>query len=224
MTEHPFALLRQFQDRLGVALFTKSDDIPSDAASARAIGAVHAAGLNQVHGKRSIVVRAASARTEEADGMLTDVYDLALCIRVADCQSFVIFAPEKNVLGILHAGWRGLIAGAISEFFRVMKEEWKITPSETYIGAGPSLCSHCAEFTDPSNELPSFSKELIHGKHADLQGAATAELLKLGVQEKNFERHSDCTKCHPDLYWTYRGGDREAVKQGRTNMLACAMR
>jgi copper oxidase (laccase) domain-containing protein len=67
-----------------------------------------------------IAADAPSNRTEEADGMITDVPGLALNLRVADCQSFVIFSPKKNVLGLLHVGWRGLISGAIPEFFAVL--------------------------------------------------------------------------------------------------------
>ncbi len=219
----PFQLLKPFEEQLSVAFFTKSDDIPDDQTAARAINASKAAGLWQKHGNHTVIVREPSNRTEQADGMITDAPDLALCLRVADCQSFVIFEPQKNIVGLLHAGWRGLIAGAIPEFFTVLKKEFGIDPSETFIGAGPSLCQKCADFTDPARELPSISKEFIHGKTVDLQGAATAQMIELGVQPDHLERHPDCTRCHPELYWTYRGGDREKVMEGHTNMLGVSL-
>ncbi len=223
MITSPFSLFRPFEDRLTTAFFTKTDDIRSDETAAKSLHVPNAAGLNQMHGNRTVIIRSASGRTEEADGMITDVPDLALCLRWADCQNFVIFAPERNVIGVLHVGWKGLIAGAIPEFFRVMKEEWNIDPPETFVGAGPSLCTQCAEFSDPMRELPSVPTGFIHSKTVDLQGAATDQFVRLGVRPDQFERHPDCTRCHPEMYWTYRGGDREKVKAGHTNLTAYSL-
>lgn len=220
----PFSLFRQFDDHLHVALFTKEDDIMNDETAMKALGADRAAGLWQIHGNRTVVIREHGNRTEHADGMITDVSGLALCLRVADCQGFLIYAPARSVAGVLHVGWRGLIAGAIPEFFRVLNAEWGIQPGEVYAAGGPSLCLACADFSDPTLELPPLPKEFIHGKTADLQGAATKQLLDLGVRPDRIERHADCTRCRPDLYWTYRGGDREAVKNGHANMLVCVIR
>ena len=224
MIVSPFPLLRQFSDQLTVALFTKSDDVGNDNEAANAIGASSAVGLWQMHGKKTVIVRAPSARSEQADGMLTDVSDLALCLRWADCQNFVVYAPDHHVTGMLHAGWRGLIAGAIPEFFASLKREWGIDASATFVGAGPSLCQRCAEFSDPHRELPSLDKKFIDGKQVNLQAAATAQMLECGVHPDRIERHSDCTRCEPGKYWTYRGGDREAVIAGHTNMLVCCMK
>lgn len=232
MIQSPFLFLRPFADRIAVSIFIKEDDIRSDAAAAKTLGMKDAAGLNQAHGKRTVVVRGPSFdglrmtarsqdlnRSQEADGMLTDAPDLLLCTRWADCQNFVMFAPTQNVCGVLHVGWRGLIAGAIPEFFTVLKGEWGIAPGETLVAAGPSICKQCAEFSDPARELPNISTEFINGKFADLQGAATAQFLELGVSPEHFERHPDCTRCNPQTYWTYRGGDRDMVKTGHSNML-----
>lgn len=225
MIEFPFELFRQFHHRLRISFFTKADDIRDDQSAATIIGAPEAAGLRQMHGNRTVVIRRpTSGRTEEADGMITDVPDLALCLCAADCQNFIVFEPQRNIAGVLHVGWRGLITNAIPEFFRILNKEFGISPEATFVGAGPSLCTQCADFTDPMRELAGVSREFIHGKHVDLQGDATAQMLKLGVSSDRIDRHPDCTRCHPELYWTYRGGDREAVKQGHSNMLVVALR
>lgn len=223
MISQPFALLRPYADRLRVALFQKEDDIRGDAPAAAALGAAGGAGLHQVHGRRVIVVREPTDRTEKADGMLTDVRGLALCIRWADCQNFVVYAPEHGVAGVLHAGWRGVEANAIASLYETLRAEWRIEPVETLVCAGPSLCQRCAEFSSPATELPSIHPDFFDGKHADLQGAATHQLLRLGVKEASIERSSDCTCCQPNRYWTYRGGHREEVRTGHTNMLACVL-
>ena len=134
----PFSIFEPFSNRLTIALFTKEDDAPGEDAISAILGCEGCAGLEQVHSNKTIVVREPIHRTVQADGMITDVKGLALTVRTADCQPFVIVAPEKNVLGMLHVGWKGLIAGAIPEFYKVLKAEWGIKPSETMVGAGPS--------------------------------------------------------------------------------------
>ncbi|MBI3816026.1 laccase domain-containing protein [Candidatus Peregrinibacteria bacterium] len=109
--------------------------------------------------------------------------------------------------------------GTIPSLYALLKTEWNIRPEETFVGAGPSLGFECAEFSNPKNELPSVPSSLVRGKLVDLQGAADRELDRLGVPREQRERLPDCTKCHPETYWTYRGGDREAVKEGWTNVL-----
>jgi hypothetical protein len=224
MIRDPFTILHPFADQLGVGLWDKVDDVRGDQAAADTLDSTKAAGLHQVHGNRVIIVREPILRTQKADGMITDVPDLTLCIRWADCQNFVVFCPEKRVAGVLHAGWRGIEAGAIGAFFRILYEEWGIRGEDVYVGAGPSLCKRCADFTDPVRELPHTDPAFKDGKHVDLQEAATHAFFQNGVVPEHFERSPDCTRCHPELYWTYRGGHREEVKTGHTNMLACVLR
>jgi copper oxidase (laccase) domain-containing protein len=221
MIREPFALLRPFSNRLAVALWTKADPRPHDVCGV--LQAQEEASAEQVHGNVTTVVREAVEYIEGADGLATDRIGLALSVRTADCQSFVVYAPDRNVAGVLHVGWRGLIAGAIPRFFQTLKEEWDIDPKETFVAAGPSLCEHCADFTDPTRTLPTLDAKFMNGKYVDLRGAAEEQLFTLGVRRDRFERHPDCTRCRPELYWTYRGGDREAVKSGETNLLGCVL-
>lgn len=223
MIQDPFPILRPFDDLLQVGMFTKEDDVRSDEEAAQLLGGKEVAALHQVHGNRVIVVTAPSARVEKADGMITQRKNLTLCIRWADCQNFVIFCPKPLTVGLLHVGWRGIEAKAITEFFRVLRNECGVDAQHVYVGAGPSLCQRCADFSDPAKELPSVPPKLINGNHVDLRDAATREFIACGVPSDRIDRHPDCTRCSPELYWTYRGGHREEVKAGHTNMLACRL-
>lgn len=219
MITHPFSLMHAFDDALTVALFTKQDDIRSDAGAASAVGATQSAGLHQVHGNRVIVVRDQLSRTEQADGMITDVPGLALCIRWADCQNFVVYEPKKKILGAMHVGWKCLRAGTIPELFRVLKQDCGVTGTDVYVAAGPSLCLTCSDFSDPLTEMPNAPSAFVHGKNVDLRGWADHQLMEAGVRPDRIERHPACTRCMPDTYWTYRGGHREEVRAGHTNIL-----
>jgi YfiH family protein len=202
----------------------KSDDIQSDAEAGKMVEIDRVAGLWQVHGNTSVVVHDATNRTIKADGMATDTSDLLLTIRAADCQNFVLFDPVKNIVSVLHAGWRGMVTRAITKHIELLQREWKTNPVDLLVGAGPSLCTACAEFTDPLKELPGINPMFFRGRCVDLRSAADAELLACGVLPSSINRSPDCTKCLAENYWSYRGGDRQAVMDGHTNVLGIVIK
>ena len=218
MISSPFALFRQFED-VEVFLFQKEDVLTTDQALLRAIQDSPLITLDQVHGNETVIVDAPSLSIFKADGALSKAQNLTLAIRVADCQCFVAYAPKQKVIGVLHAGWKGLLNGMIPEFFKTLERVFYARPDEVFVGLGPSLCLHCSEFTDPVQELPGIDPKFFDGRLVDLQGIADAQLDAAGVPVSQRERMSDCTRCRNDLYWSYRGGDREAVKQGARNVL-----
>jgi polyphenol oxidase len=215
MTEHPFSIFEPYHDDLEVCLYTKGD-LP--------MKNKHIVSLNQVHGNKTVIVRSPSAREKTADGMLTDESGLCLTLRVSDCQGFVAYAPEQQVIGVLHAGWRGLVNGVIGSFFETMQNEWQMEPSTLYVAAAPSLCMRCAEFSDPVRELAGIDHRFFDGRHADLRAIADDQLRRCGILRGHIERHLDCTKCRNDAYWSYRGGDSEEVRKGSTNILTCRLK
>jgi polyphenol oxidase len=215
MITHPFHIFEPYQDHLAIHLCTKADELLNED------GLVS---LKQIHGNNVVIARSPSQREKEADGVLTDQPDLTLTIRIADCQAFVVYAPRQHMIGLLHAGWKGLVSGIIPSFFQTMNDKWNVDPATVLIGAAPSLCTNCAEFTDPVTELVGINPRFFDGRNADLRAIADDQLMKCGVKAEYLERSPDCTKCNPDTYWTYRGGDREAVTKGSTNVLTCCLK
>lgn len=224
MINNPFSLFAQFQDVIAIRLFTKEDFIACDEDLQKKLGTDRFVSLNQVHGNTSIIARSPSRREKEADGSLTDARNLWLSIRSADCQSFIIYDPLLEVVGVLHAGWKGLLCGAIPSFFKTMNAEWVIDTSRMLIGASPSLCTHCAEFTNPLLELSGIDPQFFRGRNADLRAIADDQFLQCGIQKHHMERMPDCTRCSHETYWSYRGGNKEALQQeGGRNIVACAL-
>jgi YfiH family protein len=220
--EQPFSLFAPFRDQLSVQLWVKEDQLNSDGALRKAMGSTSTASVKQVHGGRCVVVRSAQERNEEADGLLTDTSGLTLLIRAADCQMFVVYAPTHHVVGLMHAGWRGLLAGMIPSFFAKLERAWGIAAHDTYVGVGPSLCTACAGFTSPAAELPGIDAQFFSGRQVNLRGIADDQLLRVGVSENRIERMNDCTRCLPEVYWSYRA-DREAIKNGWGNMFSATL-
>jgi polyphenol oxidase len=223
MIEHPFALLRPYSDQVTVRMLTKADNASDDESIRSALKVEEISTLKQVHGNRTILVDEPTHRTEEADGMLTDLEELTLCIRTADCQSFAIVDTSMDVVGVLHVGWRGLVNDAIPAFFSILSRAYKVAPSEVLVVAGPSLCLQCAEFTNPSEELRGVSPRFFHGRHVDLRGAAEDQLFSLGVKPEHFERYPACSRCENEKHWSYRAEREKVGTEGFRDVLAISL-
>lgn len=219
----PSTLFAPFTDRIRIDLLTKSDHIKTDDDVAKALGVHSVASAEQTHSNKTTIVRAPIKRAPGADGLVTDVKNLTLLVRMADCQVFVVYDAAKNVAGVLHAGWRGVVCGAIPAFFEVLQNEWHSDPIDIFVYAGPSLCTQCAEFSDPAKELPGIDPRFFQGRHVDLRGIANQQLADAGVLKSQIERSPDCVKCKSDTYWSYREGKADVVESGYRNILACTL-
>lgn len=84
--------------------------------------------LHQVHGADVIAVgeHERSVGEQDADALVTASPGLALAVFTADCAP-VVMTSDEGVIGIAHAGWRGLLAGIIASTAREMRR----------LGAGP---------------------------------------------------------------------------------------
>ena len=206
---HGFKIFKNFPE-LKVGVFGKVDDCSSDEECAVKLGFKKIKKLYQVHGN-IIHIADEIEGIPDGDGLITKEKDLALSIRFADCQAFVIYSPKKQVLAVLHAGWRGMAAKAITSMFKKLKDEFDVEPEETFVGAAPSLCKKCADFSDPKNELPEHLHPFIDGKNVDLQKASDFELTSLGVPRDQIERHPVCTRCG-EGFWSWRRDKKEDAR------------
>ena len=85
------------------------------AAVAAALGAAHLLGLTQVHGADAVTVTEpwAPGAGPRADALVTRVPGLALGVVTADCTPVLLADRDAGVIGAVHAGWRGALAGVL---------------------------------------------------------------------------------------------------------------
>lgn len=99
--------------------------------------------LRQVHGGDVVVVRAPGEHAgAEADAAVTGVRGAALAILTADCAP-VAFASPEGVLGVAHAGWRGLVAGVVEATASHMRA---LGATSIEAALGPCIHPECYEF------------------------------------------------------------------------------
>lgn len=68
--------------------------------------------LKQVHGTRCVDAALAEPGTE-ADASFTRERGVVCAVLVADCLPVLLCDDEASVVGVAHAGWRGLAAGVV---------------------------------------------------------------------------------------------------------------
>ena len=101
----------------------------------------------QVHDTGIVIVSGQGTDTPvfpAGDAMISDIDNKMLVIKVADCQSVLIYDPVRKVAANVHSGWRGSIKNVIGCTVSTMKERFNCRPSDLAAGISPSLGPCCA--------------------------------------------------------------------------------
>jgi hypothetical protein len=101
----------------------------------RALGVARIQWLRQVHGNACVYISARDSGTPVADAAWTDAGNLALGILTADCVPVVLAAPSQGIIGVAHAGWRGLVAGVLETLIAALP----VAPSQLTAWLGPAI-------------------------------------------------------------------------------------
>ena len=189
---------------LNLGLHVGDDDdavVENRRRAARAIGADldDLVFVNQVHG--TSVVRIAAGdhgrgtrrlddALADADVVVTTDEAPVLVILVADCVPVVIVDPVTRVLACVHAGWRGIVGGAVPAAVAAM-EVCGARPARLQAGVGPAIAAGDYQVGDEVADaarrgLPNGAAGLLapegEGRwRIDLAGAAVVQLAACGV-------------------------------------------
>ena len=148
------------------------------------------------------------------DGIISPGGSIVCSIQVADCIPLFLADPLNGIIGLVHAGWRGVEKRIIPD--TVNKMVRKGGSRDGIIAfMGPSIRQCCFEIgPDVSKKFPIDC--LINGNgdrsFLDLQRVATNQLIHSQILAKNILSSEECTKCNPDKYFSYR---RSGEKAGR---------
>jgi YfiH family protein len=176
----------------------------------------------QVHGERIACVSAADAGRgadspesafADTDALITDRRRLPLAIFTADCLPVFLYDAQKQVIGLVHAGWRGTKDNITGKTVHAMMENYGCQPENIYAGFGPAIRGCCYEVGSE------FKDRFDHGLaqkddslYLDLARVNTEQLLRREVKRLNIFDSAVCTVCGSDGYFSYR---REGQSSGR---------
>ena len=150
---------------------------------------------------------------DRCDGLWTDEPGQAMMLLAADCLPIALGRANGShpALGVLHAGWRGLLDGIVAEGAKALGEGRLVAT----IGPGIGPC--CYEVGDEVAEpfRAAYGDEVVTENRLDLWSAAEQALRAAGCDE--VERADLCTFCHPELFFSHR---RDRGRTGRQGVVA----
>lgn len=172
--------------------------------------------MRQVHGADVRTVDATLlARAEGdppvADALVTDLPGVVLLARAADCVPVLLADPERGVVGAVHSGRQGLVAGVVPATVARMRE---LGAADLVAWVGPHVCGRCYEVPADMRDsvaaaVPESYAETSWGTPAvDVGAGVVAQLKAAGVEVVDAAR---CTMEDDDLY-SYR---RQGAAAGR---------
>ncbi len=180
---------------------------------------------HQVHGARVGVVGRAHLGTVQpaTDALVTAVPAVPLLMRFGDCAPVLFFDSVRRVVGMAHAGWRGVVAGTVGATVRTMTERWGCDPADLWAGIGPTIGPCCyavgPEVVTVVEAACPPGAGVVHNvngqTYLDLPAAVRAQLHAAGVEQVGDA--GLCTACRVDEFFSHR------AEHGRTGRFGVVM-
>ncbi|SFA75260.1 MULTISPECIES: peptidoglycan editing factor PgeF [unclassified Bacillus (in: firmicutes)] len=158
---------------------------------------------------------------KDTDGFYSTEKGILMTLCFADCVPLYFIAPEKKMIGIAHAGWKGTVHGIGAKMVSTWQQEG-IDVERISVIIGPSICKKCYIVDDyvitfVQNTLEHVEKkpynQIQEGQYTlDLQELNKQLLMKQGIKEDQILTTTYCSSCHQDEFFSHR---RDNGKTGR---------
>ncbi len=179
--------------------------------------------MRQVHGNDILDVKDKSLKEAgEADGMVTEERGLFLGILTADCVPILFFVPGRKLVAVVHAGWRGTLAGIAPKMINHLRDRYDVEPTSVEVALGPAIGSCCYEIgADVAVPLVrkwgSLAERCLQArdgkKFLDLRDLNSLLLERAGVPPGQIFKIGPCTSCATEDFFSYRCERRETGRQ-----------
>ena len=154
----------------------------------------------QVHGVRIVDVSRPGQACGEADGLFTSTPGILLTVYTADCLPVIFSRKDGQHIGVVHAGWRGLIDGILEQVAARITLSGDTADWVASVGPAAGACCYevSQELNDTFIQRLDLPASLIspRPRHLDLAAIAQAKLRALGFTET--DRAGRCTICTLD--------------------------
>jgi hypothetical protein len=163
----------------------------------------------QVHGARVLVhdvLPPGLHLVRDADGHATAETGILMGVTVADCVPVFLVDPRVRAVALLHAGWRGVVAGVVEEGMAVLADSFRTASHRLHAHLGPAICGECYEVGPEVHRalrLPDPGK----AEPVDLRRVIRTRLLEAGVAESRISLSTRCTRCGASPFFSHRRGD-----------------
>ena len=95
--------------------------------------------MHQTHSNKvEIIVKRNNLERIKCDAMLTKDNEIALPVLTADCLPILIYEKRKEIIGCIHAGWKGAVNGIIENTLKKL-EEMNGSIKQLVVSLGPCI-------------------------------------------------------------------------------------
>ena len=157
----------------------------------------------QVHGSKVVWVPLLTVETKYpgADGLLTQAVDQPLAIFTADCVPVFLSVPSRQVVGLLHAGWRGVRGEILKKAVSSIQKYVRCPAGEISIWTGPAIGPCCFEVKwDVARYFPATRRRRKDRWILDLSAEIRRQARRLGVRFISKPGGRTCTMHHRQFY------------------------
>lgn len=138
------------------------------------------------------------------DGLITNVPNIFLAVKTADCIPLLILDETKNVIAVLHSGRKGTELNIAGKAVKIMEDKFGCKVENIKVEKGPAICGNCYPVDQKTfNEFVSRTEVKQAFPKLDLKKVVTTKLKEIGILEDNIFDHQICTK-EDSRYFSYR--------------------
>jgi len=149
----------------------------------------------QVHKEKVHICKSNDKRLiKNVDGLITDQKNQALLIRTADCIPVFLYDNSKNRVGLIHAGFKGLVKGIIKNTLSHFNSK------KTIAGLGPHIRKEYYLRGDNKKyykrkEFKNYFNKKEEKLYFSITKLAKDQLINNGILKENIEDCGICTYC-----------------------------
>lgn len=182
--------------------------------------------LRQTHSDVGVVVTPEALAqlnpfAHEGDFLITDQKHVGLGVMTADCLPVALHDPVKQVVGIVHAGWRGVAHQIVVKAIKAMIDTYGTQAYDVRVLFGPSARACCYEVS------PDFWQQFTHGQYEkkkyiqeragklffDLPALVVVQLCALGVPLESINKNYNLCTIENENYFSHRRQQENAGRQ-----------
>ena len=150
--------------------------------------------MHQTHSNKAIIINYKNnyLLKFKSDAIITNIKGIALGVVTADCVPIILFDKKNQIIGCIHAGWKGAVSGIIENTVKKFKR--LSTRNKIYAAVGPCIGHRSYEVDIPFYEkfISKSKKNKIYfinknknKKLFNLRKYINDKLIKLNIRVDN---------------------------------------
>lgn len=166
--------------------------------------------LTQIHSTIVNIVDNNYINKTEGDALITNMVNIPLVIKTADCIPILLYDNKNKVIAAVHSGWKGTLNNIVINTLNTMIDKYNCKKENISAYLYPSIrkCYFEVEddvyqmFKDKITNIDKYTTKKVNKYYIDLQQIVIDNLKENSIT--NIFDSNICTYCHNDTYHSYR--------------------